>query len=335
MSPQGCTRRRDFPQGPVDILRGSWQGVGAHLTGFAHEVDVVCRRLLETTAEKVTRMTNAAMTLSRTPLVISAGNLTAGPVQATFREGDRESLLHNYLGLVRRMRGQLREPTITLRNADISELAEHLGASEEIVLDDLLHRMGATRAQRKALLAMFAVGALSIVATGSIALEVSSSGALAEGSFQTPPVVESVQVLETRALTGDAASTAAPEVPVVAEASPTEPVAGSTQPAPQAELPIAVGGADWEYALALHQLAQALSTQPSDLAVAGQGEGVGVADDGSTVAVGQPPIRAADGVGIADDGSTVGVGTPPVPPAEGIGVADDGSVVGVAPPPVP
>ena len=273
----------------------------------------------------------AATTLSRTPLVISAGNLTAGPVQATFREGDRESLLHNYLVLVRRMRGQLREPTITLRNADISELAEHLGASEEIVLDDLLDRMGATRAQRKALLAMFAVGALSIVATGSVALELSSSGALAEGSFETPLVVDSAQVVESPALT----VAAAPEVPVVAEAPPAELAAASTLPVPQAELPIAVGGDDWEYALALHQLAQALSTQPPALAVAGQGEGVGVADDGSTVAVVQPPVRATDGVGTADDGSTVGVGTPPVPPAEGIGVADDGSVVGVAPPPVP
>ena len=87
---------------------------------------------------------NAVTTFNRTPLVISAGNLTSGPVQATFRVGDRESLLHNYLVLVRRMRGQLREPTITLRNADISALAEHLGASQEAVLDDLLDRMGAT-----------------------------------------------------------------------------------------------------------------------------------------------------------------------------------------------
>ena len=315
----------------MDIWPGSWQDVATELTGFAHEDDVVCRRLLETTAEKVTRSMNSATTLPRTPLIISAGNLTVGPVQATFRDGDRESLLHSYLVLVRRMRGQLREPTITLRNADISELAEHLGASQEIVLDDLLDRMGATRAQRKALLAMFAVGALSIVATGSVALELSSGGALAEGSFDTPLVVEAVHVVEPQVLTVAATSTAAPEVPVV-EDSPAEPVAASTLPAPQAELPIAVGGDDWEYALSLHQLAHALSTQPPELL---QSEGVGVADDGSTVAVAQPPLAPTNGVGVADDGSTVGVGTPPVPPTEGIGVADDGSVVGVAPPPVP
>ncbi len=275
---------------------------------------------------------NAATTMTRTPLIISAGNLTAGPVQATFRDGDRESLLHNYLVLVRRLRGQLREPTITLRNADISELAEHLGASQEMVLDDLLDRMGATRAQRKALLAMFAVGALSIVATGSIALEISSGGAVAEGSFDAPPAVEAVQIVEPQVLTVAATATAEADVPVVAEEPPAGLVAASTVPAPRAELPIAVGGDDWEYAVSLHQLAHALSTQPPGLV---QNEGVGVAADGSTVAVAQPPLPASNGVGVADDGSTVGVGTPPVPTAEGIGLADDGSVVGVAPPPVP
>ena len=275
---------------------------------------------------------NAAMTLPRTPLVISTGNLTAGPVQATFRDGDRESLLHNYLVLVRQLRGQLREPTITLRNADISALAEHLGASDEMVLDDLLDRMGASRAQRKALLAMFAVGALSIVATGSVALEISSGGAFADGSVGTPSVVEAVQVVDQQAPTADAVPTAASEPPVGADASAAEPVAATTLPIPEAELPIALGGDDWEYTLSLHRLAHALSTQPPALI---QNEGVGVADDGSTVAVAQPPLPPSDGVGTSDDGFTVGVGSPPVPPAEGIGVADDGSVVGVAPPPVP
>jgi len=317
----------------VDTTPRPWQNREAELTGFAHEPDVVCRRLLETTAEKVTEQMNAVTTFNRTPLVISAGNLTSGPVHATFRDGDRESLLHNYLVLVRRMRGQLREPTITLRNADISALAEHLGASQEAVLDDLLDRMGATRAQRKALLAMFAVGALSIVATGSVALELSSVGALAEGSSDIPPVVEVVEAAQIDPVVAPAppAVAAAPEVPVVAEA----PAATTTVPVPQAELPIALGGDDWEYALSLHQLAHALSTQPPELAATSPAEGVGVADDGSTVAVGQPPVPPSVGVGVADDGSTVAVGQPPVPPAEGIGVADDGSVVGVAPPPVP
>jgi hypothetical protein len=105
---------------------------------------------------------------------------------------------------------------------------------------------------------------------------------------------------------------------------------------PQPELAIAAGGDDWEYTLSLHQLAHALATQPPALALPGASTaGVGVADDGSTVAVAQPPVPPSEGVGVADDGSTVAVAQPPVPPSEGVGVADDGSTVAVAPPPVP
>ena len=277
---------------------------------------------------------HAATTFPRTPLVIAAGGLTVGPVSATFRDGDRESLLHNYLVLVRRMRGQQREPTITLRNADISALAEHLGASPEVVLDDLLDRMGATRAQRKALLAMFAVGALSIVATGSVALELAPADALSEGSSDAPIAVEAVEadaapiVVTHDVPVADTAPVAAPE------SAPAE--VPSAVSVPQPGLAIAMDGDDWDYTVSLHQLARALATQPPAQVVAGTGsEGVGVADDGSTVAVARPPVPSSEGVGVADDGSTVAVARPPVPSSEGVGVADDGSTVAVAPPPVP
>lgn len=282
---------------------------------------------------------NASTTYARTPLVVSAGNLTAGPVQAMFRDGDRESLLHNYLVLVRRLRGQLREPTITLRNADISALAEHLGASEEAVLDDLLERMGATRAQRKALFAMFAVGALSIVATGSVALELSSADALADGSIgstDTPAVVDFAESGAVTSLGEPAAASITTDGEAVAIDGSATVAPATTAGTTTSEAELAIAGAgDWEYERSLQQLADALSTRPSAPAVASSLEGVGVADDGSSVAVAPPPEPLGDGVGIADDGSTVAVGTPPVPAAEGIGVAEDGSVVGVAPPPVP
>jgi hypothetical protein len=256
----------------------------------------------------------------RTPLVISAGTLVAGPVNASFREGDPGSLLHSYLVLVRQLRGQQREPTITLRGADISSLATHLGSSDERVLDDLLDRMGATRAQRKALAAMFAVGALTIVATGSIALEFSSPGVAAVGTVGDTPAAEVVQVnAPVRA-----AEAVATVVPVETQA-----LAESPAQYPESELAIAGEGADWEFVVALQLLTQALA-QESD----GDGSvGSGVADDGSTVAVGTPPVPPVEGVGVADDGSTVAVGTPPVPPVEGVGVADDGSIVAVGTPP--
>jgi len=242
---------------------------------------------------------SAAQAFHRTPLVISAGQLVAGPVNATYREGDRESLLHNYLVLIRQIRGEQREPTITLRGADISALAEHLGASEERVLDDLLDRMGATRAQRKALMAMFAAGLLTIVATGSIALDLAPEGVLAQGStaegvvgvVDVPVVAEAAPVVEAPAMSAPVDQPAAPAV---------------SADIPEPELAIAIGGADWEYTLSLHQLAIALAdAEPT--------EGVGVADDGSVVGVGQAPLPLPEGVGVADDGSVVGVGQAPLP----------------------
>jgi hypothetical protein len=260
----------------------------------------------------------AAPAYPRTPLVIAAGNLVVGPVHATYRTGDRESLLHSYLVLVRQLRGQQREPSITLRAADISALAEHLGVDDERVLDDLLDRMGATRAQRKALLAAFAVGALSIVATGSIALDLAPAGVFAQGPAEATGVIGVVEA--------PAIDTAVESEAVTA---PT-PVVTTEVELPAAQLPIAVGGSDWEFSLALQQLTAALAEQAPAIT-----EGVGIADDGSVVAVGQPPVPVAPGIGVADDGSVVGVGQAPVPSGEGIGVADDGSIVGVAPPPVP
>ena len=256
---------------------------------------------------------SAAQAFHRTPLVISAGQLVAGPVNATYREGDRESLLHNYLVLIRQIRGEQREPTITLRGTDISALAEHLGASEERVLDDLLDRMGATRAQRKALLAMFAAGVLTIVATGSIALDLAPAGVLAQGTTAEGvvgvvdvPAAEAAPVVEVAATQAPATPS---EVPADAPTVPAD-VPTVTADVPEPEMAIAIGGADWEYTLSLHQLAHALA---EPLADAEPIEGVGVADDGSVVGVGQAPLPLPEGVGVADDGSVVGVGQPPLP----------------------
>jgi hypothetical protein len=248
-----------------------------------------------------------ATAFQRTPLVVVAGNLVAGPVRSTFVDGDRESLLHSYLVLVRQLRGQQRATSITLRGDDICAIADHLGVSQERVLDDLLDRMGATQAQRKKLFALFAIGALSIVATGSVALDLAPAGALAPSD--AAPVVASVVA------SVDVSSSVA-----VAETAPVE-------VALEPELALAVGGVDWELMVSLQQLTDALAAPPvADLDIDSReglavDAGVGVADDGSVVAVAEPPIPMPEVVG-------VGVGV-------GVGVADDGSVVAVAEPPLP
>jgi hypothetical protein len=257
----------------------------------------------------------SATLMQRTPLVISAGDLVVGPVRASFHDDDPASLLHNYLVAIRELRGQQRERRLTLRGEDISALAEHLGTTETTVLGDLLDLMGATRAQRHALFTLFAAGALTIVATGSVALNLPTSEVAAKP--RDPIGIESsadvaVEPIAVRSTTDHETSSASigPEV---------FPAATSTllaAPLPVALLPAADAAIDLV-------------------------EGVGIADDGSTVAVAPAPIPPVEGEGVADDGSIVAVAPPPVPavapgPAvEGEGVADDGSIVAVAPPPIP
>jgi hypothetical protein len=123
----------------------------------------------------------------------------------------------------------------------------------------------------------------------------------------------------------------APTTAPAAQSAPTEAPTVSVE-VPEPELALAIGGTDWEYTLSLHRLALALA---EPLADAEPVEGVGVADDGSIVGVGQAPLPLPEGVGVADDGSIVGVGQAPLPLPEGVGVADDGSIVGVGQAPLP
>ena len=240
---------------------------------------------------------SSTSTVERTPLVISAGDLVVGPVHASFRGDDPRSLLHNYLVLIRQLRGQQREPQLTLRGEDISALADHLDTSETAVLGDLLDLMGATRSQRKALFSLFAAGALIIVATGSVALNLSSDGAAAELS---PVELVAAAAPEARAV---APTTTVIETPTV------EPEEFVLQPV----MAIAYGGTEWTSAVELSTSAAPASTSSDDEAVTTGTPGQGVADDGSTVAVAPPPVPPVEGVGIADDGSTVAVAPPPVP----------------------
>jgi hypothetical protein len=254
----------------------------------------------------------SATLMERTPLVISAGDLVVGPIRAPFHDSDPASLLHNYLMVIRELRGQQRERRLMLRGEDISALAKHLGTTETTVLGDLLDLMGATRAQRHALFTLFAAGALTIVATGSVALNLPTSGVAAE--LRGPVAVESP----------------------VDEYVPAEPIASRADAA--ANTSIASSGPEVFPAATSAPLAVALPVADGAVVMP---EGIGIADDGSTVAVASALIPPAEGTGVADDGSTVAVAPPPLPPMpegampEGQGVADDGSIVAVAPPPLP
>ena len=286
---------------------------------------------------------SAGSTMPRTPLMISAGDLVVGPIHAVFRDGDRESLLHNYLVLIRELRGEQRQQRLILRGEDISALAVHLGTSEQTVLGDLLDLMGATRAQRMALFTLFAAGALTMVATGSIALNMLPTGAAADRALATAAVVATEDL--TPSTVTDARATNANASDALVAVSPAASVASDDPPIEPAS--VAADATDFAEAIASTVAAPAQLVSPAELrtpdapsieVAARPVDGVGVADDGSIVAVAQPPSPPAErgqiGEGVADDGSIVAVAPPPVPSIEGVGITDDGSTVAVAPPPV-
>lgn len=97
------------------------------------------------------------------------GVISAGGSSTSFTPNDATSLLTNYLHLVRRLRGEERSASIDLRRQDISRIADHLGQPGEAIVERLGELMGATQAQRRELVGMFAAGALVVgLATAAV-----------------------------------------------------------------------------------------------------------------------------------------------------------------------
>ncbi len=111
----------------------------------------------------------ASLIGQRTPVAIDDGLLRAGTQTVSFDCEQPETLLRNYLRLIRRTRSQQRVPEISLRREDVEALADYLGVTAESVLHRLATLMGSSRTQRTTMLAAFASGALLIALAGSAA----------------------------------------------------------------------------------------------------------------------------------------------------------------------
>lgn len=281
--------------------------------------------------------------------------MSSGERTATFRRGDADALLRSYLIFVRDMRGQRREPSIELRSDDVGVLARHLGVTEEIVLGGLLDLMGATRAQRSAMLAMLAAGALSVVLSGAVVTGLSDDGVSVEFGRLADAVHAAVSGSDAGSMdssggdaAGDGVARAAAPRPV--DTAPASGIAersavvdartgSASQPSDDSisDLSLATPTPD-----VLRSAAAAASTAP--VTAADEPTSIAVAPDGSLVASVAPPVPAAApaepvAVGQLPDGTTVGVAAPPVPPPvdEPVATAElpDGTTVGVVAPPVP
>ncbi len=119
----------------------------------------------------------------RIALEIDAGaaKLTTAGVEARFDPEDEDSLLVEYLRLVRALRHEPHEPTILLRRGDIESLAGYLRTDGTVVIDRLGALMGSTVQQRRVATVAFAAGA-TIIMLGAGAAAVTPDDALQESS---------------------------------------------------------------------------------------------------------------------------------------------------------
>jgi sortase (surface protein transpeptidase) len=99
---------------------------------------------------------------ARSPVAITRGRITGNGISVKFAAQDPTSLLTGYLRLIRSMRRQKRAPAIALRRDDILALARYLDVDGAEVVEQLTTLMGATASQRKAMVMLFATGAIVI-----------------------------------------------------------------------------------------------------------------------------------------------------------------------------
>ena len=284
---------------------------------------------------------------NRRPIVIADTQLRAGGATAPVRSDEPEALLREYLRLIRRVRNQRRDRSVALRRTDIVTLAEHLGWSDDEVLERLADLMGATRRQRAAMLAVLATGAALITVSSPFAAAAADAGHAVVAHDQ-PPIVVSADHLSM----SWHAPTARPAARVVAPDAIVHDVATGSHESRQAPvLEVQLERDSAPQPSARHDFnptAPAATPKPDSPAAppapaphqaAADGEQAPIAKPDVAdpppapdevepqVAVGQPPVPPA----IDDDGNQVAVGQPPVPPA----IDDHGNQVAVGQPPVP
>lgn len=128
------------------------------------------------------------------PIEVRPGGVLAlGADTAPFDPGDIASLLAAHISLVRRLQPQQREAALLLRRDDVTTLADLLGETATEVIDRLGALMGATRAQRASMAALFAAGALVIGLGSSGAVTADGiDGTLADLGTLRPPAATAI-----------------------------------------------------------------------------------------------------------------------------------------------
>lgn len=154
----------------------------------------------------------------RLPIQVEAAGLVrTGGVVERFDPTDDDSLLTAYLHLVRTLRRQERADAVDLRRDDVLVLAAHLGVPGTTVVERLAALMGATRARRTSMAALFGAGVAVIGLTTGVAA-VATSGGGGDAPVAPPAAAEVVvtPVEVAPAVVPDPVEQVAPTVPDVA-----------------------------------------------------------------------------------------------------------------------
>jgi transcriptional regulator with XRE-family HTH domain len=92
-------------------------------------------------------------------LLLATGTVATGGMDESFEPDDVESLLSAYLRLIRRLRGSNEDEAITLRRDDLIDIADQLERPRPEIVDRVAVLLGATGAQRRAMVELYLSGA--------------------------------------------------------------------------------------------------------------------------------------------------------------------------------
>ncbi len=239
--------------------------------------------------------------------VLPGGVLMIGRSKAEHDPDDPESLLTAYLSLVRKVRHQQREAAIVLRRDDITALSDLLGPSENEIIEQLGSLMGATRSQRRAMVKLFAAGAL-VIGVGGLTAATAHAGHELSGIVAERAAIEVVVDQSDDAFDSVFAAMPAPEL----AAMPAQPAAtGRPEAADLAPLVAQAREAAARTDVVISDTVDALvgtapAATPAAPAATAPSAPAGVTDDvaATTPVVGSIPDT---------DPSLVDIGSPPVP----------------------
>lgn len=240
--------------------------------------------------------------------VLPGGVLMIGRSKAEHDPDDPESLLTAYLSLVRKVRHQQREAAIVLRRDDITALSGLLGPSENEIIEQLGSLMGATRSQRRAMVKLFAAGAL-VIGVGGLTAATARAGHELSGTVAERAAIEVVVDQSDDTFDSVFAAMPAPEL----AAMPAQPAAATGRPeaADLAPLVAQAREAAARTDVVISDSVEALvgtapAAAPAAPAATAPSAPAGVTDDvaATTPVVGSIPDT---------DPSLVDIGSPPVP----------------------